>query len=137
MTTIRLATADELADWDERTVDAPGGHVYQSRAWAEHRARSGWAADHLVFGDEGDGYAAADEINVELDISDDAITMAIGPLNGDAVRADLEQSSDGDLGLGRLLATLVEDAAVEAREDGDWLRLAKRVRGVKPAGTNA
>jgi len=86
---------------------------------------------------EGDGYAAADEINVELDISDDAITMAIGPLNGDAVRADLEQSSDGDLGLGRLLATLVEDAAVEAREDGDWLRLSKRVRGVKPAGTNA
>ena len=85
---------------------------------------------------EGDGYAAAAEIRVELDISDDAITMAIGPLNGDAVRADLEQSSDGDLGLGRLLATLVEDAAVEAREDGDWLRLAKRVRGVKPAGTN-
>jgi hypothetical protein len=86
---------------------------------------------------EGDGYGAADEIKVELDISDDAITMAIGPLNGDAVRADLEQSSDGDLGLGRLLATLVEDAAVEEREDGDWLRLAKRVRGVKPAGTNA
>ena len=86
---------------------------------------------------EGDGYAAADEIKVELDIADDAITMAIGPLNGDAVRANLEQSSDGDLGLGRLLATLVEDAAVEAREDGDWLRLAKRVRGVKPAGTNA
>ena len=86
---------------------------------------------------EGDGYAAADEIKVELDIADDAITMAIGPLNGDAVRADLEQSSDGDLGLGRLLATLVEDTAVEAREDGDWLRLAKRVRGVKPAGTNA
>ena len=86
---------------------------------------------------EGDGYASADEINVELDISDDAITMAIGPLNGDVVRADLEQSSDGDLGLGRLLATLVEDAAVEAREDGDWLRLAKRVRGIKPPGTNA
>ena len=86
---------------------------------------------------EGDGYAAADEIKVELDISDDAITMAIGPLNGDAVRADLEQSSDGDLGLGRLLATLVEDAAVEAREDGDWLRLSKRVRGIKQAGTNA
>ena len=84
-----------------------------------------------------DGYASADEIKVELDISEDAITMAIGPLNGDVVRADLERSSDGDLGLGRLLATLVEDAAVEAREDGDWLRLAKRVRGVKPPGTNA
>ena len=53
MTTIRAATAEELADWDERTVDAPGGHVYQSRAWAEHRVAGGWEADHLVFGDDG------------------------------------------------------------------------------------
>ena len=86
---------------------------------------------------EGDGYAAADEIRVELEVEDDAIAIAIGPVNGDAVRRDLEESADGDLGLGRLLGTLVEDAGVEAREDGDWLRLSKRVRGIKPAGTNA
>ena len=85
---------------------------------------------------EGDGYAAADEIRVELEVTDDAIAMAVGPLNGDAVRRDLKES-DGELGLGRLLATLVEDAGVEARDDGDWLRLSKRVRGIKPAGTNA
>ncbi|MEO5941622.1 MAG: GNAT family N-acetyltransferase [Candidatus Limnocylindrales bacterium] len=58
MTSIRAATAAELADWDERTVDLPGGHVYQSRAWAEHRVASGWEADHLIFGDETDGFAA-------------------------------------------------------------------------------
>ena len=86
---------------------------------------------------EGDVYSAAAEIRVELEVTDEAIAMAIGPLNGEAVRADLEQSSDRDLGLGRLLGTLVEDAGVEAREDGDWLRLSKRVRGIKPAGTNA
>jgi hypothetical protein len=86
---------------------------------------------------EGDAYSTAAEIRVELEVSDEAIAMAIGPLNGEAVRADLEQSSDGDLGLGRLLGTLVEDAGVEARDDGDWLRLSKRVRGIKPAGTNA
>lgn len=86
---------------------------------------------------EGDAYSTAAEIRVELEVTDEAIAMAIGPLNGEAVRADLEQSSDGDLGLGRLLGTLVEDAGVEAREDGDWLRLSKRVRGIKPAGTNA
>jgi lipid II:glycine glycyltransferase (peptidoglycan interpeptide bridge formation enzyme) len=51
--TIHVATADELVDWDERTVDAPGGHVYQSRAWAAHRAETGWAADFLVFDDDG------------------------------------------------------------------------------------
>jgi hypothetical protein len=86
---------------------------------------------------EGDAYSTAAEIRVELEVTDEAIAMAIGPLNGDAVRADLEESSDRDLGLGRLLGTLVEDAGVEAREDGDWLRLSKRVRGIKPAGTNA
>ena len=86
---------------------------------------------------EGDAYSTAAEIRVELEVTDEAIAMAIGPLNGEAVRADLGESSDGDLGLGRLLGTLVEDAGVEAREDGDWLRLSKRVRGIKPAGTNA
>jgi anti-sigma regulatory factor (Ser/Thr protein kinase) len=86
---------------------------------------------------EGGAYSTAAEIRVELEVTDEAIAMAIGPLNGEAVRADLEQSSDGDLGLGRLLGTLVEDVEVEAREDGDWLRLSKRVRGIKPAGTNA
>ncbi|MFL5645852.1 MAG: lipid II:glycine glycyltransferase FemX [Chloroflexota bacterium] len=47
-TEIRDATATELADWDAVTVDAPGGHVYQSRAWAEHRRASGWQPRFLV-----------------------------------------------------------------------------------------
>ena len=51
MTTLRAATSAELADWDERTVDGPGGHVLQSRAWAAHRVASGWTADQLVFDD--------------------------------------------------------------------------------------
>jgi hypothetical protein len=86
---------------------------------------------------EGDAYSTADEIRVELVVTDEAILMAVGPLNGNAVRADLQESSEGDLGLGRLLGTLVEDAGMEAREDGEWLRLSKRVRGIKPPGTNA
>jgi lipid II:glycine glycyltransferase (peptidoglycan interpeptide bridge formation enzyme) len=49
--TLRHATPDELAHWDERTVDAPGGHVYQSRAWAAHRQAAGWTPLHLVFDD--------------------------------------------------------------------------------------
>jgi lipid II:glycine glycyltransferase (peptidoglycan interpeptide bridge formation enzyme) len=50
--TIRLATPAELVDWDERTVDSPGGQVYQSRAWASHRAASGWQPHHFVVDDE-------------------------------------------------------------------------------------
>jgi lipid II:glycine glycyltransferase (peptidoglycan interpeptide bridge formation enzyme) len=55
LTAIHKATAEELADWDEKTVDGRGGHVYQSRAWADHRVKAGWQADHLVFDD---GFAA-------------------------------------------------------------------------------
>jgi peptidoglycan pentaglycine glycine transferase (the first glycine) len=55
LSSIREATVADLVDWDERTVDVHGGHVYQSRAWAEHRVRGGWQADHLLFDD---GFAA-------------------------------------------------------------------------------
>jgi hypothetical protein len=49
----RDATPDELADWDRLTVEAPGGHVYQSRAWAQHRRASGWSPRFLVTDDGG------------------------------------------------------------------------------------
>jgi hypothetical protein len=41
----------ELADWDDHTVDVPGGDLYQSRTWAEYRARHGWRPRFLVFPD--------------------------------------------------------------------------------------
>jgi len=82
---------------------------------------------------ESDTYTAGAEVVVELEVSDGAIALCVGPLHGDTVREELG-SADGDaLGLGRLLGTLVEDARVETRDDGEWLRLAKQVRGVKPA----
>lgn len=49
---VRDATPTELDDWDARVVDAPGGHVYQSHAWAEHRRASGWRPRFLI-GDDG------------------------------------------------------------------------------------
>ena len=49
--TIRAATAEELEAWDERTVDQPGGHVFQSRAYALDQEAAGWRPHHLVFDD--------------------------------------------------------------------------------------
>ncbi|HEY4189624.1 MAG TPA: hypothetical protein VGM28_04310 [Candidatus Limnocylindrales bacterium] len=43
--------ADALDDWDARAVDVAGGHVLQSRAWAEHRAETGWQPRFLATGD--------------------------------------------------------------------------------------
>ncbi len=51
-TGIRDATPAELLTWDRLTVDGPGGHVYQSRAWAEQRARLGWTPRFLMLDEE-------------------------------------------------------------------------------------
>ena len=50
---VRDALPAELADWDAAAVEAPGGHVYQSRAWADHRRSSGWQPRFLVADDGG------------------------------------------------------------------------------------
>ena len=47
------ASAAELEDWDAHTVQRPGGHVYQSRAWAEHRRGSGWRPRFMIATDGG------------------------------------------------------------------------------------
>ncbi len=47
----RPASPDELATWDRVAVDGPAGHVLQSRAWAEHRRRTGWRPEYWVFPD--------------------------------------------------------------------------------------
>ncbi len=50
---VRDARPDEIADWDAHTVEAAGGNVYQSCAWAEHRRASGWTARYLLTDDGG------------------------------------------------------------------------------------
>ena len=50
---VRDARPEEIEDWDARVVDEPGGHVYQSRAWAEHRRASGWQPRFLIADDGG------------------------------------------------------------------------------------
>ncbi len=49
--TIREVRGADLADWDARAVDPPGGHVFQSRAYGEFQARLGWRVRWLRFDD--------------------------------------------------------------------------------------
>jgi lipid II:glycine glycyltransferase (peptidoglycan interpeptide bridge formation enzyme) len=53
MTERTVSGFDETApaDWDELCVAAVGGHVLQSRAWAEHRAAQGWQPLYVRFAD--------------------------------------------------------------------------------------
>jgi lipid II:glycine glycyltransferase (peptidoglycan interpeptide bridge formation enzyme) len=48
---VHEARPEALAGWDDRTVRVLGGDVQQSRAWGEHRARTGWAVHHLEIDD--------------------------------------------------------------------------------------
>jgi anti-sigma regulatory factor (Ser/Thr protein kinase) len=84
---------------------------------------------------ENGGYARTSEVTVELDVQDHGLAMIVGPLDGGALKSDLEDQRDDRLALGRLLGTLVEDVSVESREDGDWLRLQKRVQAVGSGGS--
>lgn len=47
----REARADELDGWDDLTVRPSGGHVLQSRAWADYRERAGWQPRFLLGAD--------------------------------------------------------------------------------------
>jgi len=51
MTARSVPSGEEARAWDALAVERPGGHVFQSIAWAEHRARSGWQPLFVATGD--------------------------------------------------------------------------------------
>lgn len=44
-------SSEPTVGWNELTVEPLGGHLYQGREWAEHRAAAGWRAHFLHFDD--------------------------------------------------------------------------------------
>jgi GNAT acetyltransferase-like protein len=48
--TAATVATEPAADWDELAVERPGGHVYQSRAWADHRRGLGWRPLYVSIG---------------------------------------------------------------------------------------
>jgi hypothetical protein len=78
------------------------------------------------------GYVRSAHVSVELEVHEGALAMLVGPLDGRRLKVDLEDDSEERIGLGRLLGTLVEGVSVEARADGAWLRLEKRVSVLRP-----
>jgi len=51
MPAVRELGGVELEGWDAAAVDAPGGQIFQSRAWAAHRETGGWQPRYLAAGD--------------------------------------------------------------------------------------
>ena len=76
---------------------------------------------------ENEAYRVADEVTVEVTLEGDGVRLAVGPLAGGRIRADLESEASEGIGLGRLLDTVAERIEVENRDGKDWLRLEKRI----------
>ena len=81
---------------------------------------------------ERDGYVAGREVTVRLLVGPSSIGMAIGPLDANELRADLEHEPEGGVPLSRLLDALVDEVALEEGEGGHWLRLDKQVPMTRP-----
>ena len=85
---------------------------------------------------ENGGYATEPQVTVELEVAEGSLAMTVGPLDGEAVKAALEEDGDDRISLGRLLATLVEEVQLKQRADGDGLRLDKQMGTVRRRETS-
>jgi anti-sigma regulatory factor (Ser/Thr protein kinase) len=83
---------------------------------------------------ENEAYRVAEDVTVEVTLEDDGVLLAMGPLDGAPLRADLESDVSEGIGLGRLLDTLAEHVEIEDRDGREWLRLEKRVLRTTPDG---
>jgi len=98
VTRVIASASEPPADWDSLTVDPPGGHLLQGRAWAEHRREAGWRPAFLRFDD---GRAAL------------VLTHRRRPLPGFVVYVPRGPIGAGDP---------VEAVAARAAALADWLR---------------
>jgi len=117
MTEVHEATAVERGDWDALAVDAPGGHVYQSLAWADQRAASGWSPRFLVTSD------GAPVLALERPwpmVGGSSAYLPRGPVagGGPVTAADAGAAAGGGTDLGALLARRLIEVSERLAADG-------------------
>jgi len=66
------------------------------------------------------------DVTIALRLNDQTIETEVGPF-GDGVRRELEQGGEEEVGLRRILDTLVDEVEVTHGEGGDWVRLQKSI----------
>jgi hypothetical protein len=67
------------------------------------------------------------EVNVTLRVEGDEIRARIGPFAAGPLRAELEREAGSEVGLRRLLDTLVDAVELDERDGSDWVELTKAV----------
>jgi len=68
----------------------------------------------------------SEEVTIALRVKDGEIEAAVGPLR-DGVRAELEATEEAEVGLRRILDTLVDRVELAPGDGGDWVTLTKSV----------
>lgn len=68
--------------------------------------------------------ARAEEVTVTVRVKEEEIEALVGPMT-DGVRDELQADGGEEVGLRRILDTLVDRVEVESDDRGDWLKMAK------------
>jgi hypothetical protein len=70
--------------------------------------------------------AAKDDVTVSMSVLPDVIEASVGPFAGQTVRRELERDGS-DMGLRRVLDTVVDRIELYERDGSDWVELTKRI----------
>ncbi len=123
---------------DEITITVPREKAFFGVAHlvlAGLAARLDFTVEHLddlqlalesLFEEAGDG-----DVTMALRVHEDGVEAEVGPF-GTELRTALAGEPSPDVGLRRVLETVVDSYEVDEREGADWVTLRKGVRSVPP-----
>ncbi|MCW2949142.1 MAG: hypothetical protein JWN41_155 [Thermoleophilia bacterium] len=76
--------------------------------------------------------AVADDVQLRLTVDDRQLTAALGSFAVGSLDRAFERSSQqgGEMGLRRLLDTIIDEVAVDSSSDGEWVTLTKHVKAL-------
>jgi len=90
----------------------------------EHLEDLQLAVDSLL---ASDALEPGSTVTIEARVREQGVEIALGPVDEERLRADLER--DDGIALGRLLRTTVEGVDVERRDGAAWVRFEKGAQG--------
>lgn len=86
--------------------------------------------DHEELALDGDG--GSGDVQLRLEVDDHRLVAALGSFSSGSLDRAFERSAQqgGEMGLRRLLDTIVDDVAVSDDAGGEWITLTKQVRAL-------
>ncbi len=88
--------------------------------------------DHEDLATQGTTADGLGDVQLRLEVDEHQLVAALGSFASGSLDRAFERSAQqgGEMGLRRLLDTIVDDVHVEADESGEWVTLTKRVKAL-------